>query len=245
MPHRLINCMTVRSDRKVRAMFPPTEKQTAPAVSRQGRAKQMQCRLFRCDVNVGTRTLDQFHIGHRRRVTHAHTTLEDTQVATLALAIARSKLDEQLADRNLVAQAREREVRLATPSTLASVISGSATRRNSLALGSVVRISSCLNSDAAMFLNIASRWLLVRLSLRPDFMWRINNSQDTFVLFLLLAANELASIHLHTVLQAGWRPVFQLGAKRQATRTEHVLDFGQRLLAQIRRLQQFDFGALD
>src|SRR5688500_20359081 len=53
------------------------------------------------------------------------------------------------------------------------VISGSATRRSSLALGSVVRISSCLNSEAAMLLNIASRCALVRLNLRPDLWWRI------------------------------------------------------------------------
>jgi hypothetical protein len=53
------------------------------------------------------------------------------------------------------------------------VISGSATRRSSLAFGSVVRISSCLISEAAMLTNIASRWALVRLNLRPDFLWRI------------------------------------------------------------------------
>ena len=64
--------------------------------------------------------------------------------------------------------------RLATESALASVISGSATRRNSLALGSVVRISSCLIKDAVMFLNMAWRWLDVRLKARPDFMWRIS-----------------------------------------------------------------------
>jgi hypothetical protein len=58
---------------------------------------------------------------------------------------------------------------LATPSILPMVISGSATRRSSLALGSVVRISSCLISDAAMLVNIAWRWELVRLNLRPDF----------------------------------------------------------------------------
>jgi len=53
------------------------------------------------------------------------------------------------------------------------VISGSATRRSSLALGKVVRISSCLIRDAAMLLNIAWRWALVRLNLRPAFWWRM------------------------------------------------------------------------
>src|SRR5690606_35110252 len=62
--------------------------------------------------------------------------------------------------------------RLATLSVLARVISGSATRRSSLALGRVVLISSCLNSDAAMLVNIAWRWALVRLNLRPAFWWR-------------------------------------------------------------------------
>src|SRR5690606_7666268 len=63
--------------------------------------------------------------------------------------------------------------RLATLSTLARVTSGSATRRSSLALGRVVLISSCLNSDAAMLVNIAWRWALVRLNLRPAFWWRM------------------------------------------------------------------------
>ena len=54
-------------------------------------------------------------------------------------------------------------------SILPMVISGSATRRSSLAFGKVVRISSCLNREAAMLTNIASRWALVRLNLRPDF----------------------------------------------------------------------------
>src|SRR5207342_316285 len=63
--------------------------------------------------------------------------------------------------------------RLATPSILPMVISGSATRRSSFAFGSVVRISSCLISDAAMLQNIASRLALVRLKLRPELRWRM------------------------------------------------------------------------
>jgi hypothetical protein len=47
--------------------------------------------------------------------------------------------------------------RLATLSCLASVISGSAWRRNSLAFGSVVLISSCSNSEADMLRNMALR----------------------------------------------------------------------------------------
>ena len=50
---------------------------------------------------------------------------------------------------------------------LASVISRSATRRSSLALGSVVAICSCLISAEARLESSAARWVAVRLSLRP------------------------------------------------------------------------------
>src|SRR5690606_7668546 len=118
----------------------------------------------------------------------------------------------------------------ATLSVLARVISGSATRRSSLALGSVVRISSCLISDAAMLVNIASRCALVRLNLRPDFWWRI-------VVFPLT--------HHAVGSDSRRRPVFELHAERQAALGQHFLDLGERLLAEVRRLQQFDLGLLD
>jgi len=114
------------------------------------------------------RTVDKLDVRHRRVVADAEAAFEDAQIAALALAVTRAELDEQLADRLLVAQARECEA--AIGDAVASVISGSATRRSSFAFGNVVRISSCLNSEDAMFLNMASRWLLVRLSLRPDFL---------------------------------------------------------------------------
>jgi len=57
--------------------------------------------------------------------------------------------------------------RLATLSRFARVIKGSATRRSSFALGSVVRITSCWNSDAAMLRNMAERCELLRLSCLP------------------------------------------------------------------------------
>src|SRR5690606_12098666 len=120
--------------------------------------------------------------------------------------------------------------RLATLSVLARVISGSATRRSSLALGRVVRISSCLISEAAMLLNIASRCALVRLNLRPDFWWRIA--------ILPLAHHAVRG-------DARRRPVFELHAEGQAALREHFLDLGERLLAQVRRLEQFDLGLLD
>ena len=60
--------------------------------------------------------------------------------------------------------------RLATPSSLASVMSGSTTRRSSLALGKVVLIDSWSNSDVAMLRNMAFRCELLRPNRRPDFL---------------------------------------------------------------------------
>src|SRR5437667_8302035 len=97
--------------------------------------------------------------------------------------------------------------RLASEGFLPRVIIGSATRRSSFALGSVVRISSCRRSDTVMFRSIASRWLEVRLSLRRP-------------LPCLIA--------LSTVFQAGGWPVLDLHAERQASRGEQLLDLGDR-----------------
>ena len=57
-------------------------------------------------------------------------------------------------------------VEVATVAFFASVMSGSATRRSSFALGSVVRIASCVKSELVMLRSIARRWLLVRFSFR-------------------------------------------------------------------------------
>ncbi len=62
---------------------------------------------------------------------------------------------------------------------LASVISRSATRRRSFALGSVVTICSCLISAAARLANNALRCVAVRLSLRPALRWRMMPSITT------------------------------------------------------------------
>src|SRR5687767_4555801 len=75
------------------------------------------------------------------------------------------------------------------------VISGSATRRSSFAFGSVVLISSCLNNDAAMLRNIASRCALVRLNLRPDFWWRMVLIPGVMVKRLRFAVAFLALKH--------------------------------------------------
>src|SRR5699024_11180304 len=57
--------------------------------------------------------------------------------------------------------------RLATESSFANVINGSATRRNSLAFGKVVLIAPCSNRETVMLRNIASRCALVRFYFLP------------------------------------------------------------------------------
>ncbi|MNC94367.1 hypothetical protein D3C83_112030 [compost metagenome] len=63
--------------------------------------------------------------------------------------------------------------RFASDGDLPIVISGSTTRRNSFAFGSVVVMLSCRSSETAMLRNIAVRWLLVRLSFLRPWPWRI------------------------------------------------------------------------
>src|SRR5215510_6066360 len=116
--------------------------------------------------------------------------------------------------------------RLASEAFLPSVITGSTTRRSSFAFGSVVRISSWRSSDTVMLRSIASRWLEVRLSFLRPCAWRMKRS-------------------LGAVLQAGWRPVLELHAERQAARGEHFLDLVERLAAEVGRLEQLGLGALD
>src|SRR5204862_1715822 len=100
---------------------------------------------------------------------------------------------------------------------------GSATRRSSLALGSVVRISSCRRRDTVMLRSIARRWAEVRLSLRRPRPWRMSGP----------------------VLEAGGRPVLELHAEGEAARGEHFLDLVERLAAEVRRLEKLGLGALD
>src|SRR3954470_20518220 len=57
----------------------------------------------------GARTIDELDVRHRRGIADAEAALQDARVAALALAITRAELDEELADRDLVAKTRERE----------------------------------------------------------------------------------------------------------------------------------------
>src|SRR5687768_7061399 len=54
----------------------------------------------------------------------------------------------------------------------------------------------------------------------------------------------LPSTQLHAVHEPRRRPAFELHAELQAALVQHVLDLGERLLAEIRRLEQLDFGLL-
>ena len=119
------------------------------------------------------RAINQLDVRHRSVVARAEAALEDAQVATGTLAVAGAQLDEELAHGLLIAQAREGEAAVSNAIGLRERDERLGDATEFLGLGRVVRISSCLISDAAMFLNMASRWLLVRLSLRPDFWWRM------------------------------------------------------------------------
>src|SRR5687768_3468780 len=141
-------------------------------------------------------------------------------------------------------------------------------------------MSSCLNSEAAMLLNIASRCALVRLNLRPDFWWRMDwfpfeswnvglRCRHPGVVtrtaggpyrpsvagiaarlmprrrICILKRGRWRSTHHAVRGDARRRPVFQLHAERKAALCKHFLDLGERLLAEVRRLEQFDFRLLD
>src|SRR3954447_17469324 len=58
------------------------------------------------------------------------------------------------------------------------------------------------------------------------------------------ATRPFKSTQLHAVHEPRRRPAFELHAELQAALEQHVLDLGQRLLAEVRRLQQLDFGLL-
>src|SRR3954469_20744358 len=120
--------------------------------------------------------------------------------------------------------------RFASEGRLPSVIIGSARRRSSFALGSVVRISSWRSSDTVMLRSIARRCAEVRLSLRRPWPWRISSFLPSF---------------LGAMLEAGRRPVLELHAKCEPARSEHFLDLVERLAAEVGRLEKLGLGALD
>ena len=104
-------------------------------------------------------TVNKLDDRHRRGVTGTRAGLENAQVTAGAVLEARTQLAEELAHCLFVAQAIE------GTATMGDVV---ATRRSSLALGTVVRMVSCLINEALMFLNMARRCGLLRLSGRPE-----------------------------------------------------------------------------
>src|SRR5690606_15767689 len=168
--------------------------------------------------------------------------------------------------------------------------------------------------DAAMLVNIAWRWALVRLNLRPAFWWRmdlipwksevwslgrlcrlpgvvcglrmvlagilrracrelrfvggccesrLSEEAAAYAAFAPPARRSAPGVHTpqpmpegigwgagcspkHAVRRdAGRRPVLELHAERKAALGEDFLDLGERLLAQVRGLEQLHFGLLD
>src|SRR4029079_4423250 len=89
-----------------------------------------------------------------------------------------------------------------------------------------------------------SRYIFSTRRQTPDPALRKAPAADGRSLFFRIADELAKSAQLHSMLETGRRPVLELHAERQAAREQHVLDLGQRLLAEVRRLQQFDFGAL-
>src|SRR5262249_39682217 len=117
----------------------------------------------------------------------------------------------------------------------------SATRRASLALGSVVRMASCSISEETMLPSIAKRWLDVRLSFLNATRWRMaflgQSIERRSPLDLRLAGGKLRG--------GLGRPILQLHAERKAHLGENFLDFLERLTAEVLRLEHFRFGALN
>src|SRR6266542_7136683 len=106
---------------------------------------------------------------------------------------------------------------------LPSVITRSTQRRSSLALGSVVRIFSS-RSKAVIRLRInAQRWLELRLSCLPDLRWRMVQTSDLLLLFVVFPRLDLFSRRKVIDLHAELKPHF----------LENFLNFIQRFMAEI------------
>jgi hypothetical protein len=70
--------------------------------------------LFGCVLDLGFnhRSINQLDVRHRRLVTRAMAALEDAQITTRALLVARAQFGKQLADRGIAAQAGESQTPL-------------------------------------------------------------------------------------------------------------------------------------
>src|SRR5262249_23026791 len=120
--------------------------------------------------------------------------------------------------------------------------------RNSLALGKVVTICSCLISAADMLANIALRWLAVRLSFRLVLPWRISYSLGASSHDGRLADPAgliVVFVAFGQIVDVLWRPVRNVHAEMETHLSEHFLDFVERLAAEVRGAEHLRLGLLD
>src|SRR5665213_36705 len=118
---------------------------------------------------------------------------------------------------------------------LARVTSFSTKGRSSLALGRVVVICSCLIRLAAMFANMAVRWLDVRPSFRCAIPWRMAISP--YAGRLTARQSDLVFELLGQVFDVLGRPVGHVHAEMQVHAGQHFLDLVQRLAPEVRGAQ--------
>src|SRR5690606_36729646 len=121
---------------------------------------------------------------------------------------------------------------------LPSVISFSTIGRNSLALGSVVTICSCLISAADMFANMARRWLEVRLSFRLAFPWHILVTPW----ILGPARSVMIFVALGEIVDVFRRPAGNVHAEMKPHLRQHFLDLVKRLAPEIGRPEHLGLG---
>jgi hypothetical protein len=112
------------------------------------------------------RAINQFNQAIGCIVTHAETHFQDARVATWTGLKRGPRSANSLVTTVAIAQAVKRQALVGQRRLLGQVIMGSTTRRSSLALGTVVLMTSCSMSEFIMLRSIARRCSLVRLSLR-------------------------------------------------------------------------------
>ncbi len=138
---------------------------------RRTRSSALRSSLAAAPAAARSDELEEDHLG---RVALTLTDLEDARVATGTLGVARSHLDEQLVDRELVlGERREGLAAGVQVARLASVISFSISGLTALALASVVLMRSCSISSLLRFISRALRWAESRLSFLRVFWWRM------------------------------------------------------------------------
>src|ERR1700761_9644175 len=101
--------------------------------------------------------------------------------------------------------------------------------RSSLAFGRVVTICSCLIRLAAMFANMAVRWLVVRPSLRCALPWRMGGSPKRGPSHDGPKGLDLVFELLGQVFDVFGRPVGHVHPEVKVHRRQHFLDLVQGL----------------